>query len=133
MKKNVNMKVAIPVMAGVIVLVIILKSFGLLTFKSGVRMGFVGNDGIHKFNGSYSKISGTMSRVLRPSEGSNTVHCEITTKDGTLHVLITQKNDDKVLVDRSISGNETFDVQAEGRVNIKLSTSEHKGSYNFTY
>ena len=133
MKKNMNMKVAIPVMVGVLVLVIILKSFGLLTFRSGMRLGFSGNDGVHKFNGSYSKISGIMTHTLRPSKDSNTIHCEITSKSGSLHVLITQKDDDKVILDKEFTGNETFDLTAEGKVTVKLSTSGHSGSYSFKY
>ena len=133
MKKKANMKIAIPVMIGILALVIILKGFGLLTFRSGVRLGFVGNDGIHTFNGSYVKISGTMTHNIRPSKDSTTIHCEITTKSGSLHVLITQKDDDKVILDKEISGDEKFDVTAEGTVKVKISTEEHKGSYKFEY
>ena len=132
MKKKVNMKIAIPVMVAVLALAVILKCFGLLTFRSGMRYGFVGNDGIHKYNGSYSKITGMMIHSLRPSKGSTTVHCEITTKSGSLHVLITQK-DGKVVLDKEISGDETFDVTAEGVIKVKLSTEEHSGSYRFEY
>lgn len=132
MKKKVNMKIVIPVMVAILALAIILKCFGLITFRSGMRFGFVGNDGIHKFNGSYSKITGTMIHSIRPSKDSTTVHCEITTKSGALHVQITQK-DGKVVLDKEITGDETFDVTAEGVIKVKLSTEEHSGSYRFEY
>ena len=133
MKKNVNIKIAIPALLGVLVLVILLKSLGILTFRSGVRIGFSGSNGAHKFTGSYSKITGTMIHNLKPSKDSNSIHCEITTKSGTLHVLITQKNDDKVLFDKEISGDETVDLTAEGTVTVKLHTKGHSGSYRFEY
>jgi hypothetical protein len=133
MRKNVNMKIAIPAMLGILALFIVLKCFGLMTFRSGTRIGFAGNDGIHKYNGSYYKITGTMVHSLRPSKDSDSVHCEITTESGSLHVLITQKGDSKVILDKEISGNETFDVPAEGTVKIKLETDEHSGSYRFEY
>lgn len=133
MKKNVSMKVAIPVMLGVLILMVVLKSFGLITFRSGIRIGFAGNDGIHKFNGSYTKISGSMSHNLRPSKDSTAIHCEITTKSGDLHVLITQTEDEKVVCDKVITGNETFDISAEGKVKIKINTEGHSGSYLFEY
>ena len=133
MKKNVSRKIAVPVMIAVLIVVIILKGFGLLTFRSGMRYGFAGNDGIHTYNGTYSKITGSMMHDLRPSKGSDTVHCEITTKSGTLHVQIIQKSDEKVVFDREISGDETFDVAAEGKIRVKLSTEEHSGSYRFQY
>ena len=133
MKKKADMKIMIPVMLVVLVLAIVLKCLGLFTFRSGTRMGFVGNDGIHKYNGSYVKITGTMIHNIRPSKDSNTIHCEIKTKLGTLHVQITQKNDGKVVLDKDFSGDETFDVTAEGPVKVKLSTEEHSGSYQFEY
>lgn len=133
MKKNMNVKIAIPALLGVLALVILLKSFGILTFRSGVRIGFSGSNGAHKFTGSYSKITGTMIHNLKPSKDSNSIRCEITTKSGTLHVLITQKNDDKVLFDKEISGDETVDLTAEGTVTVKLKTEGHSGSYRFEY
>ena len=133
MRKKVNMKVAIPVMAGVLILLIVLKACGLMTFRSGMRIGFAGNDGIHKFNGSYTKITGMMTHTLRPSKDSTSIHCEITTKSGNLHVTITQKSDDKVLLDKEFTGDETFDVSADGKVTIKLNTEGHSGSYRFEY
>ncbi len=128
-----NMKLAIPVMAVVLILLIVLKATGLLTFRSGMRFGFAGNDGVHKFNGSYSKIVGTNNHTLSPSKGSDTLHCEITTKSGTLHVEITQKNNGSVLYDEDITGDETFDLKASGKVRIDLTTEGHSGSYLFQY
>ena len=103
-----NMKIAIPVMAVVIILLIVLKATGAITFRSGIRIGFAGNDGLHKYNGTYAKITGTMKHTLRPSKGSDTLHCEITTKSGTLHVEIIQKDGGTVLYNEDISGDETF-------------------------
>ena len=128
-----NMKLARPVMAGVLILLIVLKATGLMTFRSGIRIGFVGNDGIHKFNGSYVKITGTQKHTLSPSKDSDALHCEITTKSGTLHVEIVQKSDSKVLYDKEISGNESFDLPASGKVAITLKTEGHEGSYLFKY
>ena len=74
MKKKVNMKIAIPVMVAVLALAVILKCFGLLTFRSGMRYGFVGNDGIHKYNGSYSK---NLRRVAGTSTGSGRIDYQV--------------------------------------------------------
>ena len=128
-----NMKVVIPVMAVVIILLIVLKASGLVTFRSGTRIGFVGNDGFHKFNGSYVKITGIQKHTLSPSKDSDTLHCEITTESGSLHVEIIQKDDDTVLYDKEISGNETFDLKPSGKVAINLKTDGHSGSYLFQY
>ena len=47
MKKNRNMKIMIPALLGVLALVVLLKSLGILTFRSGMRIGFSGSNGIH--------------------------------------------------------------------------------------
>ncbi len=133
MKKNINMKIAIPVMAAVLILLIVLRATGLMEFNSGVKLGFAGNSTFHKYNGTYLKITGHLSHDLRPSKDSDSIHCEITTKSGDLHVKIVQKDDDKVLCDKLITGNETFDLKAEGKVRVSLETEGHEGSYKFTY
>lgn len=128
-----NMKTTVVVMAGVLIVMVILKCLGLFTFRSGSRLGFVGSDGIHRFYGRYTRISGINIHTLSPSKDSNTVHCEITTNSGVLHVLITQKSDDTVVLDKDVSGDETFDVTAQGKVKVELSTEGHSGSYRFEY
>ncbi|MCR5322722.1 MAG: hypothetical protein K6E85_05590 [Lachnospiraceae bacterium] len=131
MKKN--MKIAIPVMAAVLVLLIVLRATGLMEFNSGVKLGFAGNSTFHKYNGTYLKITGHFSHDLRPSKDSDSIHCEITTESGDLHVEIVQKDDGKILCDKLISGDETFDLKAEGKVRVNLETEGHEGSYRFSY
>lgn len=128
-----NMKIAIPVMVVVLAVLVVLKAVGMLNINSGVRLGFVGNDGFHKYNGRYSKISGSFTHTLSPSKDSDTLHCVIKTESGILHVEITEKSTNTVLLDKDFSEDEEFDLQASGRVRIRLTTDEHKGSYLFQY
>ena len=132
MKSKVNMKIALPVMIGVLVLLVLLKVFGVLENVPS-RLGFVGNDGIHRLNGSYIRLSGNKTHTISPSKGSTAVHCEITTKEGSLKVEIMEKESGKTVYEGEISGNATFDVEAEGKVTVKLSTKKHSGSYLFQY
>ena len=127
------MKIAIPVMGGILVLLVIIKALGFGTFRSGTRMGFVGNDGIHKFNGRYHSISGTFSHSLSPSKDSHSVHCEIQSKSGSLHVVIQEKESGKVIFEQEISQDAQFDVEAQEKVKITLKTQGHGGSYLFQY
>ena len=133
MKKNMNMKIAIPVMAAVLILLIALRATGVISPTMGTKIGFAGNSTFHTYSGSYVKISGSFAHTLRPSGDSDSIRCEITTKSGSLHVEIIQNDGDKVLYDEIISGNETFDLAADGKVKIKLTTDGHEGSYRFEY
>ncbi|MBP5332457.1 MAG: hypothetical protein J6Y89_11470 [Lachnospiraceae bacterium] len=132
-KMNINMKIAIPVMAAILVLLIILKIFGFGSENSGMQYGYIGNSTFHTYEGRYVKITGNFSHKLKPSDDSTAIHCEITTESGELHVEIIQTSDDKVIFDKTISTNETFEVPADGKVKIKLSTEAHEGSYTFKY
>ena len=131
MKKN--RKITLPALVIALIVLIVLKATGAITFRSGTRIGFVGNNTLHKFTGTYAKITGFMSHTLSPSKDSNTLHCEITTKSGSLHVEIILKEDNTVLYDKEISGDENFDLNVSGKVIIKLSTETHSGSYLFQY
>ncbi|MBR4724184.1 MAG: hypothetical protein K6G45_04020 [Lachnospiraceae bacterium] len=132
-KININMKIAIPVMAAILVLLIVLKVLGVGSENSGMKYGFVGTGTFHTYEGSYVKIKGNFAHKLSPSDDATAVRCEITTDSGELHVQIIQTSDDKVIFDKTISGNETFEVPADGKVKIKLSTEGHEGSYKFKY
>nr|MCR5279634.1 hypothetical protein [Lachnospiraceae bacterium] len=70
---------------------------------------------------------------LSPSKDSTSIHCEITTESGSINVIITDKAAGTVLFEKEISGNETFDVPATGKVKVKLTTGNHSGSYLFKY
>ncbi|MCR5388381.1 MAG: hypothetical protein K6E56_03955 [Lachnospiraceae bacterium] len=133
MYKRVNMKIAIPVMVGILILLIALKATGLMPSSSGVTIGFVGNTTLHTYSGTYAKIKGTHSHILRPSKGSDTVHCEIKTREGEVHVEISEKDSKNLLMATDVSDDETFDVKASGKVRITLVTDGHSGSYLFKY
>lgn len=136
MKRHVNMKIAIPVMGGILILLVILKALGIPgigTLNSGTRMGFVGNDSIHKYNGTYHSIKGTFIHSLSPSKDSNSIHCEVQSKSGSLHVVILEKESGNVIFEQEIFGDAEFDVAAGGKVKITLTTQGHEGSYLFQY
>ena len=133
MKRTGNLKVMIPVMVLILAAVVLLKIFAPESMRSGIRLGFIGNDGIHKFNGKYSKITGTSTHTLSPSKDSDTIHCVITTKSGSLNIRITEKGDGNVVYEKNIDGDAEFDVKADGKVKIVLSTEGHSGSYLFQY
>ncbi len=133
MKKKPNIVTTIAILAGVLILVIVLKAAGLMSFNSGVRLGFAGSSTLHSFTGKYAKLMGSTSHVLSPSKDSTGLHCEIHTESGSVTVLITDKKDGSVIFEKEISGDEVFDVPATSKVKVKVSTTGHKGSYSFKY
>lgn len=133
MKQRISLKIAIPVMAVILIILIVLKAGGYMNFSSGTKLGFVGNSTGHTYSGRYSRISGTFGKTLSPSKDSKSIHCEIHTESGSIHVLITDAGTDEVLFDSEISSDEQFDLEASSKVKIKITTSGHKGSYLFKY
>jgi hypothetical protein len=117
----------------ILAIVLIVKFVFGAGFNSGTRIGFAGNSTFHKYAGSYVSISGTFSHTLFPSKGASAVLCEIKTESGDLTVTVTDQKTKEVIFEKTFSGDETFEVPAEGKVNITLTTKKHKGSYSFTY
>ncbi|MCR5249263.1 MAG: hypothetical protein K6E50_01510 [Lachnospiraceae bacterium] len=133
MKKKIDPKLMIPIMLAILAVIIVLKLIGIGPFNSGIRLGFAGSAGLHDFKASYLKISGTFSDTLFASDGSSSVHGEIETESGSLSVRISDISGETVFFEKEISGSESFDVPAEGRVRITLKTEAHSGKYLFTY
>ncbi len=133
MKKSINLKILIPAMAAVLILLIVLKVLGLVDVHSGARLGFAGNSTSHTFTGKYTYLSGTDSKTMSPSKNATSIHCEFTSKSGSLHVTVTEKESGNVICDRDITEDTQFDLPATGKVYIKLNAASHKGSYRFTY
>ena len=130
---NTNIKRSLPLMALILALIVVARVAFPGAFRSGVRIGFVGNDSLHSFTGKYVKLTGTSTHTISPSKDSSVIHCEFTSESGTLHVEITEKDSETVICDRDITEDTELDVQATGKVKIKLSTEGHKGSYSFKY
>ena len=133
MYKRLNMKIAVPVMVVILILLIALKATGVMPSNSGVTLGFIGNTTFHTYSGKYSKIKGDFSHTLSPSKGSDTIHCEFTTRSGSLHVVILEKDSHNLIFSTDITGEEIFDIDASGKVDILLETEGHSGSYLFKY
>ncbi len=132
-RKNINMKIAVPVMVVILIVLVILKATGLLALNNTVTLGFSGNTTLHKAHGKYSKMQGRFNFVLRPSDDQSVLHCEIKTNSGSIRVAVTEQSNDEKLFEKEISGNESFDVNADGKVKITLETESHSGSYSFKY
>ncbi len=133
MKKNLFMKVAVPVMVLVLIVLVVVKVTGAFDLNSGTAFGFVGSSTFHKYEASYAKISGRFSHTLSRSKDSDTIHCEIKTSSGELKIEIINRATKETIYSKTVSGNEEFDVPAEGKVTVKLTTDGHSGSYRFTY
>ncbi len=133
MRKQVNMKVAIPAMIIILVLLIVYKVFGVGTLSSGMKLGFAGNSTFHTYEGSYSKIIGIFSHSLTPSKNSDEIACVIKTKSGSLTVTITEKESGETIYEETVTDSKSFAVPASGKVKIVLKTGSHSGSYKFTY
>ena len=133
MKRTYSMIMIIGVMAAVLILLVVLRTTGSVSLNSGTRIGFAGNATTHKYTASYVEIKGVFSHTLSPSKDSDTLHCEVKTEKGSLHLTVTERSGGAVLLDKEITENVEFDLKADGRVFVKMETSGHSGSYLFEY
>ena len=136
MKKTYSPKFTIPVMAIALIMIAVVKFWGPVKVNSLSKIGFVGNDGIHGFNGSYHSIHGYSKHTLSPSKGSDGLEVMIHTESGQLHVTVTEKDGGKVIFEDTYSeegSEESFVLHPEGKVIVEFEASKHSGSYKFKY
>ena len=112
----------------VIAIVIMNVTTGGAVFRSGVRLGYVGNELPHSWTGKYTSIMGNFSKSITPKGDVLTI--EITTNSGELNVEITNE-DKEVIYSNTFTDTQTVEVPVTGKVKIKLSTDKHSGSFSF--
>lgn len=117
--------------AAVILLALIVAGqyFGLLTFRSATRIGFVETGGSHSWSARYTMLDGIMQKTLSPTADTMTVTVE--TKTGALSVRV--EDDSGVAFDRSDMGSGTCTVLVSGRTKITVQGDHHSGSFAFSF
>ena len=96
--------------------------------RSGVRIGYAGNELPHSWTGSYASIKGNFSKSLTPKGDVLTI--EVSTTSGELTVEITNA-DKEVIYTNTFTDTQTVELPVTGKVKIKLTTSGHSGSFSF--
>ncbi len=119
-------KKSVPLMVAVIMAVLILVR-ALGGGDSAVRIGYVGNATSSHWSGRYLSLDGTMQRRLKVTDGSLEIAVE--TEEGTLGLEIRDAAGN-VLLSEADMGTQTVSLPAQGRVSVKITGANHRGSFS---
>ena len=119
-------KSAILIVVIVLAIIAVSQFLGLGTFRSGTRIGYVGNEGWHSWSGRYTLLNGTMRHTIGPDGDKLVVTVE--TESGVISIEI-KDADGNVIFDEDNIGTTTFDVAVSGKVTVRIDADNHKGSF----
>lgn len=103
------------------------KTLGIEGTRSATRIGYVGNEGYSSWTGRYSFLDGTMKKSIHPK--TDVLHIEVRTDDGIISIEI-QDADGNVIFDEYDIGTASFDVAVSGKVVVRITADNHKGSFS---
>ena len=114
-------------LAGLILgVILVIYAFGTGSFRSGVRIGYVGSESRSSWSGQYLSLDGTMRRKLYPK--TDCLHIEVETESGSLSIQM-KDSLGRIIFDEDGIGTERFDVPVSGKVSIVLKADSHRGGF----
>ena len=99
---------------------------GFASTRSALRVGYVGQQGWDSWWGRYMLLSGAMEKSLHPD---GALHVEVSTESGNISIEI-RDGDGNVIFDEDKMGTASYDVEASGRVSVRIEADRHKGSFS---
>lgn len=116
------------VLFSVIVLIVIVAGanyMGFASTRSGLRVGYVGTETRGGWTGRYALLDGTMEKQLY---ADGTLSVTVETREGSIAMEITDR-DGNVLYHGEDMGTASFQLEASGRVTVRVTAQRHKGSF----
>lgn len=117
----------------VIILVIVLSALGftgnLGTISSATKMMYVSNAGRDHWHAEYQYLDGYMQRNLWMEE-DDVLKVSIETIEGEIDLIIKDSEGNVIFSEKAIETKE-FEVEASGKVTVRIDGNDHKGSFSF--
>ena len=121
-----RMILMIPV--AVVVFFLVLR-VGSGSFRSAVRIGYVGSEGRSSWSGSYRSLDGKMWKNIHP-EG-DMLHIRVETQSGTISIQVKDK-EGNVIFSENDMGTNNFDVEVQGKVSVLIEADNHRGGFEIS-
>ena len=119
------------VLAAVIGLVIFGISSGAGTIRSGTRVMYISNEGRSDWSANYQYFNGFQQRNFWVEEEDSAIRITVVTQEGTIAMKITDA-DGNVIFSEENMGSGKYEVEATGKVTIRIDAKEHKGSFDIS-
>lgn len=125
--------IAFLLLAGAILVPLLAGPLGGLTAHgSGLRIGYVDSYTGDSWQARYQLLSGWRERTVNADGKAATLHVEITTESGTVRLTVADEAG-TVVFDRADIPTSTFDVEITGKITVRVTGEDHRGSFYITW
>ena len=118
-------------MIAVVIFVVILKS-GVAPTGSGLQMGWVESNTRDHWSATYAFHDGYQQRTINTDGQPTILEVEIVSSSGKISMTVTDENGMVIYDERGIETS-SFEIEISGKVTVKITGEDHKGSYSLSW
>lgn len=115
----------------VVIFVVILRS-GVAPTGSGLQMGWVESNTRDHWSATYAFHDGYQQRTINTDGGATVLEVEIASSSGEIGMTVTDENGN-VIYDQQGIETSSFEIEISGKVTVKITGEDHKGSYSLSW
>lgn len=115
----------------VVIFVVILRS-GVAPTGSGLQMGWVESNTRDHWSATYAFHDGYQQRTINTDGEPTVLEVEIVSSSGEIGMTVTDENGN-VIYDQQRIDTSSFEIEISGKVTVKITGEDHKGSYSLSW
>ena len=115
----------------VVIFVVILRS-GMAPTGSGLQMGWVESNTRDHWSATYAFHDGYQQRTINTDGEATVLEVEIVSSSGEIGMTVTDENGN-VIYDQQRIDTSSFEIEISGKVIVKITGEDHKGSYSLRW
>ena len=115
----------------VVIFVVILRS-GVAPTGSGLQMGWVESNTRDHWSATYAFHDGYQQRTINTDGEATVLKVEIVSSSGEIGMTVTDENGN-VIYDQQGIETSSFEIEISGKVIVKITGEDHKGSYSLSW
>ena len=115
----------------VVIFVVILRS-GVSPTGSGLQMGWVESNTRDHWSATYAFHDGYQQRTINTDGEATVLEVEIVSSSGEIGMTVTDENGN-VIYDQQGIETSSFEIEISGKVTVKITGEDHKGSYSLSW
>ena len=115
----------------VVIFVFILRS-GVAPTGSGLQMGWVESNTRDHWSATYAFHDGYQQRTINTDGEPTVLEVEIVSSSGEIGMTVTDENGN-VIYDQQGIETSSFEIEISGKVTVKITGEDHKGSFSLSW
>ena len=115
----------------VVIFVVILRS-GMAPTGSGLQMGWVESNSRDHWSATYAFHDGYQQRTINTDGEPTVLKVEIVSSSGEIGMRVTDENGN-VIYDQQGIETSSFEIEISGKVTVKITGEDHKGSFSLSW